>query len=111
MFFVANAFSLNPIAILLFVLGIVFGNPNIQNKVGNWSVVQNSKLIKFMLKQIIKKVEDPKQLESAIEKSLGNKSQILAGNNKMQETFVESVNEVAEICLGKILMLVFDECE
>ena len=108
---VANAFSLNPIAILLFVLGIVFGNPNIQNKVGNWSVVQNSKLIKFMLKQIIKKVEDPKQLESAIEKSLGNKSQILAGNNKMQETFVESVNEVAEICLGKVLMLVFDECK
>lgn len=113
-FYAAAAMALFPafyLAVPLFVLGMIFGSTNVQNQVGNWTVIQNRKIAKNILEKIISQVENPKQLESAIEKSLENKSQILKDNNNMQETFVKSVNEVAEICLGKVLMLVFDECE
>ncbi len=97
------------LSILFLAIGFIFGSASVQNKIGGWSVLQNRKMGKGTLKKIIDETEDPKQLEKIMEKSLKNNDASIKGADKMQKEFIESVKTVGEICLGKVLMLVFDK--
>lgn len=94
---------------VLIGISTLLDNANIQKKFTNLTLKKNVKIPKTLLNNIIQKMQNPKDRDKIIADAARKTADSMKKSALLKEEFFGCTDEQAEVLLGKLLFLVYDQ--
>ena len=94
---------------VLFGISTLLDNANVQKKFTNLTLKKNVKIPKTLLNNIIQKMQNPKDRDKIIADAARKTADSMKKSALLKEEFFGCADEQAEILLGKLLFLVYEQ--